>query len=146
MYRIRIYTPGKTKAKFIREGIAHYLKIIRPFAKIEIFELEEGHGSAERVIEEESKIIINTVKEEFILLHRDGLILDSLQFAELLKKNSSQNFVIGGVYGVNQNVSDSAKMLLSLSKLTFTHELSRLILLEQIYRAMTIIHGKKYHY
>lgn len=146
MYRIKIYSPGKTKAKFIKEGLNHYLKIISPFAKIEIIELKEGHGEPEKVIEEESRNIINAVQDEFILLHREGIMLDSLQFAELLRNKSIHQFVIGGVYGVSERVSNSSIMKLSFSKLTFTHELSRLILVEQLYRAMTIIHGKKYHY
>ncbi len=146
MYRIRIYYPGKTKAKFIKEGISHYLKILKPFAKIEFIELKEGHGEAEKVIEEESKNILNVVKLPFTLLHKDGIMLDSLEFAELIKNKSIHDFVIGGVYGVNEEVIKSASLLLSLSKLTFTHEMSRLLLLEQLYRSMTIIWGKKYHY
>lgn len=59
MYRVKIYSPGKTKSKFIKEGLDHYLKIINPFAKVELIELKEGHGDKEKVIEEESKNIIN---------------------------------------------------------------------------------------
>ncbi|MCX7723994.1 MAG: 23S rRNA (pseudouridine(1915)-N(3))-methyltransferase RlmH, partial [Thermodesulfovibrio sp.] len=84
MYRIKIYQPGKIKEKFIKEGLAHYLKIINPFAKVESIELKEGHGEIQKVIEEESKNIINAVKGEFILLHREGTMLDSLQFAKLI--------------------------------------------------------------
>lgn len=146
MYRVKIYSPGKTKSKFIKEGLDHYLKIIKPFAKVELIELKEGHGEKEKVIEEESKNIINAVQGDFILLHREGVLLDSLQFAELIRNKSIHQFVIGGVYGVNENVYNSASMKLSFSKFTFTHELSRLLLLEQLYRAMTIIHGKRYHY
>lgn len=146
MYRIKIYQPGKIKSKFIKEGLSHYLKMISPFAKIEIIELKEGHGDIKKIIEEESKQIINNVQGDFILLHREGTMLDSLQFAELIKKRSIHQFVIGGVYGVNEVVYNAASIKLSLSKMTFTHELSRLILLEQLYRAMTIIHGKRYHY
>ncbi len=146
MYRIRIYYPGKTKAKFIKDGISHYLKILKPFAKIEFIELKEGHGEAKKVIEEESKNILNVVKLPFILLHRAGTMIDSLEFAELIREKSSHDFVIGGVYGVNEYVIKAASALLSFSKLTFTHEMCRLLLLEQIYRSMTIISGKKYHY
>lgn len=146
MYRIRIYYPGKTKAKFIKDGISHYLKILKPLAKIEFIELKEGHGEAKKVIEEESKNILNVVKLPFILLHREGTMIDSLEFAEIIREKSSHDFVIGGVYGVNEDVIKAASALLSFSKLTFTHEICRLLLLEQIYRSMTIIGGKKYHY
>lgn len=146
MYRIKIFCPGKTKSKFIREGLAHYTKMLSPFAKVEIIELKEGRGNPQNVIQEESKNIMNALEGDFILLHREGVMLDSLQFAELIKNKSSHQFIIGGAFGVNQTVLNSASVKLSLSSLTFTHELSRLILLEQIYRAITIIHGKKYHY
>ncbi|MGB9711231.1 MAG: 23S rRNA (pseudouridine(1915)-N(3))-methyltransferase RlmH [Thermodesulfovibrio sp.] len=146
MYRFRIYYPGKTKAKFIKDGVSHYIRIISPFAKIEIIELKEAHGEKDKVIEEESRTILNSVKGDFILLHRDGKSLSSLEFADFIKNKSIHQFVIGGAYGVNTEVYNAASFKLSLSCLTFTHEMSRLILLEQLYRAMTIIHGKNYHY
>lgn len=146
MYKIRIIYPGKSKAKFIKEGIEHYIKLLTPYAKVELIELKEGHGIKERVIEEESRQILNSVKGNFILLHREGESLDSLEFASLIKDKYLHEFVIGGVYGVSEEVSHKASFILSLSSLTFTHEMSRLILLEQLYRAMTIIHGKSYHY
>lgn len=146
MYRFRIFSPGKTKAKFIKEGISHYIKLLSPFAKVEFIELKEAHGSKEKVIQEESKHILNSVRGDFILLHREGKMLDSVEFADLIKDKSTHQFVIGGVYGVNEEVCNAASVKISLSHLTFTHELSRLILLEQLYRAMTILHGKNYHY
>ncbi|WP_353683926.1 23S rRNA (pseudouridine(1915)-N(3))-methyltransferase RlmH [Thermodesulfovibrio sp. 3907-1M] len=146
MYKLRIICPGRTKAKFIKDGINHYTKLLTPYAKVELIELKEGHGKADKVIEEESKQILNSVKGNFILLHREGQKLDSLEFARLIKDKATHEFVIGGVYGVSEEVIKSAYFKLSLSYLTFTHEISRLLLLEQLYRAMTIIHGKSYHY
>lgn len=146
MYRIKIFYPGKTKLKFIREGIEHYLKLLKTYAKIELVELNEGHGQRQKVIKEESKLIVESVKGDFILLHRDGKIFSSEEFADLIKDKAIHQFVIGGVYGVDDTVVQKASVKLSLSKMTFTHELTRLILLEQIYRALTIIHGKSYHY
>lgn len=146
MYKFRIIYPGKTKAKFIRDGISHYIKLLTTYAKVELIELKEGHGKTDRVIEEESKQILNSVKGNFILLHREGENLDSLEFANLIKDRAFHEFVIGGVYGVSEEVIQSASFKLSLSPLTFTHEISRLLLLEQLYRAMTIIYGKSYHY
>ena len=146
MYRIKIFYPGKTKAKFIKDGVAHYIKLVQPYSKIEFIELKEGYGGRQRVIEDESKNILNSVKGDFILLHRAGKLIDSLEFSNLIKAKSTHQFVIGGVYGVSEEVLKKASFILSLSPLTFTHELTRLILLEQIYRSLTIIHGKNYHY
>lgn len=146
MYKFRIIYPGRTKAKFIKEGIEHYIKLLSPYAKVELIELREGQGNKDRIIYEESKQILNSVKERFILLHIQGQLLDSLEFANLIRDRALHEFVIGGVYGVSDKVVDSAFFKLSLSPLTFTHELSRLILFEQLYRAITIIYGKSYHY
>ncbi|MEN2986177.1 MAG: 23S rRNA (pseudouridine(1915)-N(3))-methyltransferase RlmH [Thermodesulfovibrionaceae bacterium] len=146
MYRIKVFYPGKTKLKFIREGVNHYLKLLGAYAKIELVELKEGHGDKQKVIKEESKSILNSVKGDFILLHKEGKILTSEEFANLIRDKTVHQFVIGGVYGVDENVVSSASFKLSLSKMTFPHELTRIILLEQIYRALTIIHGKNYHY
>ncbi|GAB6183068.1 23S rRNA (pseudouridine(1915)-N(3))-methyltransferase RlmH [Thermodesulfovibrio hydrogeniphilus] len=146
MYHINLIWIGKTKAKFIKDGLEHYFKLLSPFSKINIKELKEGAGRVEKVIEEESKNILNTVHGEFILLHREGMMLDSLEFAKLIKDKANHQFVIGGVYGVNEEVWKKSSFRLSMSKMTFTHEMSRLILLEQLYRAMTIIHNRKYHY
>jgi len=146
LYRFKIYYPGKTKAKFIKEGVSHYIKLLIPFAKVEMIELKEGYGEKNKVIEEESRAILNSVKGDFILLHKDGKSLNSIEFADFIKDKSIHQFVIGGVYGVSEELYNSASFRLSLSPLTFTHEISRLILLEQLYRAMTIIHGKNYHY
>lgn len=146
MYRFKIYCPGKTKAKFIKDGIDHYIKLLSVFGKVELIEFKEGHGEKEKVIEEESKTILNSLKGDFILLHKDGKSLNSIEFSNFIKDKSIHQFVIGGVYGVNEAVWKAASFRLSLSPLTFTHEMSRLILLEQLYRAMTIIHGKSYHY
>ncbi|GAQ94485.1 23S rRNA (pseudouridine1915-N3)-methyltransferase [Thermodesulfovibrio aggregans] len=146
MYKFRIIYPGRTKAKFIKEGIEHYIKLLSPYAKVELIELREGQGNKDRIIYEESKQILNSVKERFILLHIQGQLLDSLEFANLIRDRALHEFVIGGVYGVSDKVVDSAFFKLSLSPLTFTHELSRLVLFEQLYRAITIIYGKSYHY
>lgn len=146
MYHIKIFYPGKTKTKFIKEGCDHYIKLLKAYTKLELLEVKQGHGDRQKVIEEESKAILNAVKGNFILLHKDGKMFDSIEFAEFLQTHSTHQFVIGGVYGVNESVLEASSFKISLSRLTFTHELTRLILLEQIYRAMTIIHGKSYHY
>lgn len=146
MYRFKIYYPGKTKSKFIKDGIDHYIKLLSIYGKVELIELKEGHGEREKVIEEESKTILHSLKGDFVLLHKDGKSLSSIEFSNFIKDRSIHQFVIGGVYGVNEAVCMAASFRLSLSPLTFTHEISRLLLLEQLYRTMTIIHKKSYHY
>ncbi len=108
MYKFRIIYPGRTKAKFIKEGIEHYIKLLSPYAKVELIELREGQGNKDRIIYEESKQILNSVKERFILLHIQGQLLDSLEFANLIRDRALHEFVIGGVYGVSDKVVDSA--------------------------------------
>lgn len=146
MRHIRVIYPGKTREGFIREGMEKYMRFLRPYARIELVELKEAKGSPEDIIERESRAILASVRGRFILLDREGKAISSEEFAGLLKDMAQVEFVIGGAYGVSEELKKEALFRLSLSRLTFTHELSRLLLLEQLYRAMTIIHGKRYHY
>lgn len=146
MRHIRIIYPGKTKEGFIKEGINKYLRLLKPYAKIEILELKQGTGPKEEVIELESRALLKAARKLFYLLDREGREFSSEEFAALLRDISELDFVIGGAFGVSEELKRAAPLRVSLSRLTFTHELSRLILVEQIYRAMMIIHGRQYHY
>ena len=146
MRHIRVIYPGKTKEGFIRSGIDKYLRLLKPYARMELIEVKAGTGTPSLVIKEESERLLRAVEPPFYLLDRDGKELSSEEFAEVLSGLSRIDFVIGGAFGVSDELKASASLRLSLSRLTFTHELSRLILLEQLYRAMTIIEGRKYHY
>ncbi len=146
MYRIRLIYPGKTKSAFVKEGILEYVKYIRPYARLDFIEVKTTKGSPEKVISEESGAILKAIKGDFILLDRLGVQVDSIGFSNIIRDNRELQFVIGGAYGVSEELKDRACMKISLSSLTFTHEISRLILIEQIYRAMTIIHKKPYHH
>lgn len=146
MKHIRLIYPGRTKEEFIKEGISKYLKLLKPYVRIEIVELKPGTGSKQQAIEQESKAILKAAKRPFYLLDREGREFSSEEFAAFIKDVPEIDFVIGGAFGVSEELKGAASLRVSLSRLTFTHELSRLILLEQLYRAMTIIVGKRYHY
>jgi len=146
MNKIRLIWPGKTKSNFIKIAISEYIKFIKPYANIEIIELREGSGSREQVIKEESSRIMDNAPENFILLDELGVNYTSFEFASFIKHSNELNFIIGGVFGLSKEAKEKAKKKIALSKMTLTHEMTRLLLLEQIYRAFTIIKGKKYHY
>lgn len=146
MRLIRLIYPGKTKEGFIKEGVERYIRFLRPYARVELVEVKPGRGSKEEVIRRESEELLREVKSPFFLLDREGRQLSSEEFAGVIKDRSEVVFIIGGAYGVSEEVRKASALMISLSKMTFTHELSRLLLMEQLYRAMTIIHGKRYHY
>ncbi len=146
MMKIRLIWPGKTKSAYIREGMGEFLKFLRAYANIEVVEFREGSGNREEVIKQESQRMLEKIPDNFILLDEKGENLTSIEFAQMIKNSTELNFVIGGVFGPSKEIKDLASRKIALSKMTLTHEMSRLLLLEQIYRALTIIKGKKYHY
>ncbi|MEM5792962.1 MAG: 23S rRNA (pseudouridine(1915)-N(3))-methyltransferase RlmH [Candidatus Aenigmatarchaeota archaeon] len=139
--KIKIIAVGKVKEEFIKEGIDEYLKRI---PKIDILEIRDLGKKLEsqKMIEKLKKF--NGVK---ILLDEHGIEMTSLEFSKLIKENLSKNicFVIGGPEGLDESIFEFGDLKLSLSKMTLTHEMARLFLIEQIYRAFTLIEGKKYH-
>ena len=138
---------GKTKESFIKEGINKYLNLIKYFAEVEVIEIKEEKGSNRtRIMEKEAERIAH-LQVPFILLEEHGKNFSSTEFADFMNKcGASVSFVIGGAYGVPDTLKDKAQAKISLSKMTFTHEMARLILLEQIYRAFTIINKRGYHH
>lgn len=152
---INIICIGKIKEKYITDGINEFLKRMQSFAKMKIYELKENGNDDNRVnsIEKESEEIIKTLEKlggYSILLDIQGKNFSSEEMAkeiETLAVNgvSTLNFIIGGSYGVSDNVRNLVKLRLSFSKLTFPHQLMRLILTEQIYRWFSIINNGKYH-
>ena len=152
---INVVCIGKVKDKYILEGINEFLKRMQSFAKMKIVELkEDGNDSNRNVsIEKESEDILKTLEKlggYNILLDIQGKNYSSEEMAteiERLTLNgvSTINFVIGGSYGVSQRVRENSQMRLSFSKMTFPHQLMRLILTEQIYRWFSIINNGKYH-
>ena len=139
--KIILLTIGKLKEKFLTDGVAEYLKRLRPFAKVEIREISEC-----RTVEEEGKKILSQVPNDSWLC-----VLDVAKFAKkisnlVLNGESDLTFVIGGAFGLSEELRRAADFRLSLSEMTFTHQMTRLILVEQIYRAFKINRGEPYHW
>ena len=145
--KIKIIWPGKTKEQFIREGIEKYQVLLRHYADISMIELREEKGKdAGKTAAAEGERILK-LKVPFSLLDERGRSMTSVQFGEYVASQApSLNFVLGGAYGVSDEVRKAARSTLSLSKMTFTHEMARLFFLEQLFRAFTIQHKKGYHH
>lgn len=143
---VRIIWVGKTKERFAREAIDKYSRLVAPFCSMEFVEIKDERGTdTRRIHEREGKRILRTTSD-FVLLHDEGKEFTSVQFSGFLKRKMKWDFVIGGPYGVSEEVRRNALTLLSLSKMTFPHDLVRVLLLEQIYRAFTILHKRGYHH
>ncbi len=148
---IRIICVGKIKENYLKEAISEYLKRLTKYTKIEIVELPDVSYDMKKTINEESLNILSHLKESDynILLDINGMEYDSLEFAKNLdnirNNNSNITFIIGGSYGVSLDVKNKVNMKISFSKLTFPHQLFRVMLLEQIYRAFKIINNEEYH-
>jgi 23S rRNA (pseudouridine1915-N3)-methyltransferase len=126
---------------FVKEGIQYYLKKLRYFAGVEIIETK---GTGERLPQELLQKVSGI--KPYVLLDAGGRLLSSEDFAELLDRALQWNFVLGGAYGVPEQLRHQAQMLLSLSPMTMPHELVRVVFLEQLYRAMSIINKSGYHH
>jgi len=140
--KIKIVCIGKIRENYIQEGINEFLKRLRPFCKINIIELkDEG-------IKKESEKLFKYAGSDTYFLDEKGLQISSEEFAGLIKKSELENnemvFIIGGHDGISQEIKSKSK-LISLSRMTFTHEMARLFLIEQIYRSHMIINNRKYH-
>ena len=146
--KIKICAIGRLKEKFLVDGVGEYLKRLKPFAKVEVAEIPEC-----RTLEEEgAKLLAQVLRESFVIvLDVAGEMLSSEKFAEKiaalnLHGVSDITFIIGGAFGLSEEVRRAADFRLSFSPMTFTHQFARLILVEQIYRAFKIIRGEPYHY
>ncbi|HOB19288.1 MAG TPA: 23S rRNA (pseudouridine(1915)-N(3))-methyltransferase RlmH [Candidatus Atribacteria bacterium] len=156
---IRLICVGKLKEKYLSQGISEYMKRLSRYAKAEIIEVEdekapESLSPADEAIvkEREAARIARHLREGSvkIILAIEGRSLASEEFAERLRQyglagKSQLDFVIGGSLGLDRSIADKADLLLSFSRFTFPHQLMRLILLEQIYRAFRIINNEPYH-
>ncbi|TAN33411.1 23S rRNA (pseudouridine(1915)-N(3))-methyltransferase RlmH [Patescibacteria group bacterium] len=156
MPKTNIICLGKLKESYWREAEAEYLKRLKPFTKIEIRELkEEAFGekdSPETIKQKEADKILNALPktDDFIIaLDEHGKQFSSTELAKQLSQTQTRKnitFIIGGPLGLHSSVRQKADLELSLSPLTFTHQMCRVFLLEQIYRALMINGGRKYHY
>lgn len=149
---IKIICLGKVKEKYLQDGIDEYIKRISKYTQVKIVELEDEGIKDDKVAlkKEKEKILkyLNT-KDYIIVLDISGKEMTSLEFADKIDKtliiNSDITFIIGGSYGLDEEIKSLSNYRLSFSKMTFPHQLFRLILLEQIYRAYKINHNEEYH-
>ena len=149
---IKIITVGSIKEKYLKDAIEEYKKRLSRYTKLEIIEVkDEGLVEEKKAIELESTKIEKHINERdyIITLEIEGKELNSIEFAEKLEKiqieNSNIIFIIGGSYGLSDNIKNKSNWHLSFSKMTFPHQLFRVFLLEQIYRAYKINNNEKYH-
>lgn len=144
--KIRILWIGKTKERYLNEGIERYLKLLGPMAQVSIIEVKEQKGrSMEDCLAEEGKRILKQTRT-YTLLDQSGREFTSPGFARFLQEKGGADFLIGGPYGVSDEIRERAEDTIALSRMTFTHEMIRVIFLEQLFRAMTIIQGRGYHH
>jgi 23S rRNA (pseudouridine1915-N3)-methyltransferase len=152
--KLRFVWIGKTRRAPVRELIREYLDRIGKFVKVEVTELRDRDdvgGDTQRIIDKEGEDILSrTAGVPFLVaLDERGRELDSRKLAELIEKHRLAGtkqiaFVIGGHGGLADGVRERADLVLALSRMTLTHELARVLLVEQIYRAFTIIHDLPY--
>ncbi len=151
--RLKVIWPGKTKNKEWRALQEFYLARIRQLEPCVLVETKEAKGLedryAERIKEIEAKNLEKHLEDDYIIcLFDEGQEMSSKDFARFLEKRSltsrGTTFVVGGFAGLAERIIKRADFLLALSRLTFSHELCRVALLEQIYRGLTIMKGKHY--
>lgn len=147
---MKIICVGKVKEKFFVDAIKEYSKRISKYTKLEIIEIPD-EATERQALKKEGEKILSKIKDNdyVVTLEIEGNSLNSLEFAKKIDNNFNSNrnlvFVIGGSYGLDESVKSRSNYKLSFSNFTFPHQLFRVILLEQIYRAYKINHNENYH-
>lgn len=155
--KITFLTIGKTEDKYLKEGIDKYLKRLSHYVTFRITELPELKNtknlSEGQQKSKEAELIFKqiTTTDYLVLLDERGQELSSIQFSEFLNKKTLSSiqhmvFVAGGPYGFDTGIYNRANEMLSLSKMTFSHQMVRLFFIEQVYRAYTILKAEPYHH
>lgn len=155
--KITLLLVGKTVFPFVNEGVSLYEKRLTHYINYSRVEIPELKGvqslSKEQIKEREGELILKNIRntDDVILLDERGSTFTSIEWAAYLEKKINFSgkdivFVIGGAYGFSQKVYERANGKISLSKMTFSHQIIRAIFLEQLYRAFTIIKGEPYHH
>lgn len=157
--KITLVTVGKVKEKYLRDAIEEYKKRLSKYCKLEILEVQDektpdsaSENQENLIRSKEGDRIMKYLKDDayVITLEIGGKMLDSLEFSKKIESLGIQGkshiiFVIGGSIGLGQQVLSRSDLALSFSKMTFPHQLMRVILLEQIYRGYRIMAGEPYH-
>lgn len=152
--KLRVLWVGKTQEEWVRRGIDEYAGRIKRYIPFELVEAREEKGAPPAVMQEREGERLTRLlgrNATVVLLDELGEEMTSPQLAAFMGKSRDQGvadlvFVIGGAYGVSEAIRAQAKKTLALSRLTFTHQMVRLFLLEQIYRGFTILNGEGYHH
>ena len=157
--KIKVVTVGKLKEKYLKDGITEYSKRISQFAKLEMIELADektpdkaSESENQKILEIEGQRILSKVgdRDFVIALAIEGKTFSSEEFSKNLEEASIKGFstltfIIGGSLGLSSSVKNRANLSVSFGRLTLPHQLMRLVLAEQIYRAFTIQQGSPYH-
>ena len=157
--KIKVVTVGKLKEKYLKDGIAEYSKRISRFAQLEMIELADektpdkaSESENQKILEIEGQRILSKVgdRDFVIVLAIEGKTFSSEEFSKQLEEASIKGFstltfIIGGSLGLSSSVKNRANLSVSFGCLTLPHQLMRLVLVEQIYRAFTIQQGSPYH-
>lgn len=154
--KIKIIALGKIKEKFLKDGIDEFLKRLRPYTTIEICELQpieiKDENLVEKILDMEAEKIIAHIKPSsyIVTLEIGGKQFDSVDFSKKIEEITNSGvselvFIIGSSCGLSKKICNMSNLKLSLSKMTFLHQFTRLILVEQIYRAFKISKNETYH-
>lgn len=156
--KITLLTVGKTDKDWVKAGMEIYIDRLRhyiSFSLVEIPELKKVSAlSKEQIKTKEGELILKNIRstDDVILLDEHGKTFTSMEWASVIENKISGGsardivFVIGGAYGFSREVYDRSSSMISLSKMTFSHQMVRAIFVEQLYRAFTIIKGEPYHH
>ena len=156
--KIKVFCIGKIKEQYLKDGINEYLKRISPYSNIEIVEVNDSkvkdnpnQADTDKAKNEEGDRVLKLIKSDYLI----GLDMNKQEFTsedfgvflnkKMVEGGSNISFVIGGSYGLSDALKKRCNTSISLSKMTFLHQMTRLILLEQIYRAFKILNNETYH-
>lgn len=149
---INIIAIGRTKQSYLKEGIAEFEKRIKRYTRIKLIELPDvkaGSSGVEAIKKMEAELLKKYMRERdyLIVLDERGKEFNTPAFADFLeaKLRRDINFVIGGAFGLDKSILDRADFVLSFSQFTFTHQMIRLLLYEQLYRVFNLLEGGSYH-
>lgn len=158
MINVTVIAVGRLKESYLREGCGEYIKRLGAYAKVSVIEINEERcsdnpstGEIQSVIKKEGERIIKKIPKGAVVIPLciEGAEYDSRGFSAVIEKISLNCshicFVIGGSYGLDDGVKSLGKIKLSFGKMTLPHQLARMVLLEQIYRAFSISNNSKYH-
>jgi 23S rRNA (pseudouridine1915-N3)-methyltransferase len=154
--KIRLITIGKTDESYLKEGISKYVSRLKHYISFEIIELPDVKTGKKLNInlqrEAESKEIVKLIsKSDFVvLLDENGKEFNSVGFSDYIQKRMNSGldlcFVIGGPFGFSKEMYDLSNQKIALSQMTFSHQMIRLLFVEQVYRSYSILKGEKYHH